>query len=274
MPMAAPKPVSKYFRFDWNYAARATRVPALRPATFIIAAMPVLKEFAGPFQIPMQNMWLLWSASLFSLGALIIFWIRSPAFVKEYQNYEQFRSRGHSHRWIVWEFFHNLYSLSGWESIVHEAQQKHIILSSRALEDTNCFRACPIFPERSGTDNIQIFQRRGNFWIAPAVVNPVYLDFKNGKMEASDISGGGVSFHYWSEIPRMEERTCQLILPPRNKPVNVKFQVVDSYRSTRPGLEKPYFIRAKFIELKPGDQQAILHYVMSRERELSRMEQP
>jgi len=67
-------------------------------------------------------------------------------------------------------------------------------------------------------------------------------------MVASDISGGGVSFHYWSEIPRMEEKTCQLILPTQKKPINVKFEVVDSYRATRPGLEKPFFIRAKFID--------------------------
>jgi hypothetical protein len=119
-----PKPVSRSFRQDWNYAIRIARIPALRPATMIIALMPVLQQFVPREIISMDRIWRLWWASLLFIGAVVVLKLRCLAFIQEYQNFTDFSEKGYSHRWIVWEFFNNLDSLSGWKHVIHETKDK------------------------------------------------------------------------------------------------------------------------------------------------------
>jgi len=140
-----PKPVSRYFRFDWNYALNVARLPALRPASIIISLMPVLASVMDWLSVNIANVWLLWTASIFFLAGYLILKLRAPPFIQEYQFYSQYESRGHSHRWIVWEFYTNLASLSGWEYIVRETKEKLISVPCDSMSDFEVCRLSPVF---------------------------------------------------------------------------------------------------------------------------------
>jgi hypothetical protein len=123
-----PRPVSRYFRFDWNYALNVARLPVLPTASIIISLMPILAGVMQWLSVYIANVWLLWTASVFFLVGYFILKLRAPPFIQEYQFYSQYEGRGHSHRWIVWQFYTNLDSLSGWEDIVRETKEKLISL--------------------------------------------------------------------------------------------------------------------------------------------------
>jgi hypothetical protein len=139
------RPVGRYFRLDWNYAIRVARFPALRPASLIIAFMPILQQIAPILKIEMQNMWLLWIASLIFISALLVLRARCPGFIQEYQYYSQYAAVGHSHRWIVWLFCNNLESLADKISAIRETIEKHIALPCDFSFDLDVCRLCPLF---------------------------------------------------------------------------------------------------------------------------------
>src|SRR5258706_252517 len=117
-----PPAVSRRYRNDWQFAVDISRMPLLRVASLVIALMPIilsahkLIDLLGG-KIPL-SLWLLWPASVCFVLAWALVIIACPKFIREYRDFGQYKARQHSHRWIVWEFFINLESLSGWESIV------------------------------------------------------------------------------------------------------------------------------------------------------------
>lgn len=64
----------------------------------------------------------------------MLYYFACPQFIREYRDFGQYAARQHSHRWIVWEFYHNLKRLSGWRSIVLEASPKGLTVEIRALD--------------------------------------------------------------------------------------------------------------------------------------------
>ena len=143
------RPVSRFFRFDWNFAHRIAKTPALEPASLLISLMPIIRHIRLIYPY-VSSIWVLWSASVFFLLATFILKIRTPPFIQEYQNYAQFESQGHSHRWIVWEFYNKLDSLSDPDYVVRETKAKLITLPCSDLVDLDVCRVFPIFGAPSG----------------------------------------------------------------------------------------------------------------------------
>jgi hypothetical protein len=139
------KPVSPFFRFDWNYALKVARFPVIRPASIVISLMPILADVMNWLSVYIANVWLLWTASICFLAGYCILKVRAPPFIQEYQFYSQYEGLGHSHRWIVWQFYHNLRSLSGWEQIVRETKQKLLSLRCDRIVDLAVCRLSPVF---------------------------------------------------------------------------------------------------------------------------------
>jgi hypothetical protein len=109
--------------------------------------MPILAGVMHWLSVYVANVWLLWTASIFFLVGYLILKVRGPPFIQEYQFYSQYESRGHSHRWIVWQFYTNL-SLSGWEHIVRETKEKLISLPCDSAVDYEVCRLSPVFDSR------------------------------------------------------------------------------------------------------------------------------
>ena len=122
-----PPAVSRYYRFDWQYAVDIYKQTSLRVVSLITFLVPILLEAKTvvAFTIP-TNFWFFWGAGVAYILSLLTFYIGCPRFIREYRDYGQYLKRGHSHRWIVWEFYNNLELLEGWERIVRETVTKGI----------------------------------------------------------------------------------------------------------------------------------------------------
>ena len=136
----APPGVSRWYRYDWQYAVDVSRIPMLRPAALIISLMPLIISISDTLfpsiagTIPL-SLWLMWVASVSFVLAWGLLYIACPQFIREYRDFGQFKARQHSHRWIVWEFYNNLKSLSGWESIIRETSSKRLTSGMEDLSD-------------------------------------------------------------------------------------------------------------------------------------------
>jgi len=81
---------------------------------------------------------------------------RAPAFIQEYLSYEQFRQRGHSHRWIVWEFYNALPALSDSDHIVRETVAKQLSIPVNDCTDFDTSQQWPNSPPPDG-EEVQVF---------------------------------------------------------------------------------------------------------------------
>jgi|HubBroStandDraft_4_1064222.scaffolds.fasta_scaffold313425_1 hypothetical protein len=129
--MFKPPAVSRWYRFDWQYAVDVASVSLFQQGASLIAViLTILSSSSGIFpSLPSANgapipLWFLWVASVAFLLAWVLLYLRCPKFVREYRDFGQYATRQHSHRWILWEFYNNLESLAGWEGVVRETSSK------------------------------------------------------------------------------------------------------------------------------------------------------
>ena len=102
-----PRAVSRYFRFDWNYAVQVVRVPTLRWAAQIIVSAPIITQFTSLFNFHKSQVGLIWVAAALFVAGYILLLIRMPLFLREYPSFKVFLERGNAHRWVVWTFEQN-----------------------------------------------------------------------------------------------------------------------------------------------------------------------
>ena len=133
--------VSRWYRFDWQFAADLNRLPLAQEAAFLIAIAPIVVWVSGAAvpklgQVDRPSVfgWLLWGSALAFVSARVLYYFACPQFIREYRDFGQYAARQHSHRWIVWEFWHNLKRLSGWRTIVLEASPKGLTVEVRTLD--------------------------------------------------------------------------------------------------------------------------------------------
>lgn len=123
--------VSRWYRYDWQYAADLNKVPLVQEAALLISLTPIL-VFLSSATFPKVDapgnsslpLWMLWAAATAFVFARLLYYFACPKFIWEYRDFGQYAARQHSHRWIVWEFYHSLKSLSGWQQIVKEISPK------------------------------------------------------------------------------------------------------------------------------------------------------
>ena len=113
--------VSRWYRFDWQYAFDVSKLTSLSTVSAVFLIMPLIKQ--ANVDIPI-NLWFLWYSGLSYIISLGIITIWGPSFIKEYRDFGQYIARNHSHRWIVWEFYNNVKKLEAWETIVEETEKK------------------------------------------------------------------------------------------------------------------------------------------------------
>ncbi|MDP2492582.1 hypothetical protein Q8W25_01085 [Shimia thalassica] len=84
----------------------------------------VMRKYPKLIILPF-DWWILWLASLSYAIAFAIHTFRCPQFIKRYPTYLAYQARGHSPRWLVWEFH------KCWSEIDSEGQEK---LETRVIE--------------------------------------------------------------------------------------------------------------------------------------------
>lgn len=88
--------------------------------------------------------------------ARLLYYLGCPTFIREYRDFGQYAARQHSHRWIVWEFYHNLESLAGWRQIVKETSSKCLTVDFEQLPAEMTGRLASEFGDAS-TEDLKVF---------------------------------------------------------------------------------------------------------------------
>lgn len=152
-----PTPVSKYYFYDWQYAAgiAGSTGVLLIPVLFLLLSSIIDVQKAGLLVIPRP---LAFAAVVF-VDALLCVYLFCPRFIREYRDFGQYRAKIHSHRWIVWEFYNNLSTLAGWGQIVKETVAKGISQELSQFPDGEIKIALTtIMESNQGEDTITIYK--------------------------------------------------------------------------------------------------------------------
>ncbi len=157
-----PPAVSRWYRWDWQFALDVSRLPVLSEAALFISITPIVISVSQTIfpslriseSIPVP-LWLFWGASVAFVFAWVLLYFACPKFIQEYRDFGQYASRQHSHRWIVWEFYNNLRSLSGWENVVRETSPKGLTVEAEQLATNVTERFSSEFA--TPTNKVQVF---------------------------------------------------------------------------------------------------------------------
>lgn len=100
-------PVSDQFTRDWQYLVDLLRIPFVKQASAIIAAMPALAsttlmERLFGDDVP-TSAWFTWAASVLYLLFFVTAFVFCPRFIREYRDFGEYEARKHSKRFIGWE---------------------------------------------------------------------------------------------------------------------------------------------------------------------------
>jgi len=153
--------VSRYYTYDWQFAATVGHLTLLRSAALVIAIMPIILElsrgaFGVSWPVPL-SLWLTWLSSIFYLFCWLILYIRCPSFIKQYGNFGDYSKRQHSHRWILWELYNSRCVITALPDVISETIQKGIAKYAYEKDDDCIFAACPLFKQNSVAQNFAIF---------------------------------------------------------------------------------------------------------------------
>lgn len=143
-----PPTVSRYFKFDWQFAVDRSKLPFLRPASIIIALMPLLLHMSVTLygiriiSVPLA-LWMWWFASVSFLISWSILQFCCPNLILQYRDYGEYSKHQHSHRWIVWLFYNTIKELTGWQTIVQETLEKGLSVRVTDQKTSDEYRQCP-----------------------------------------------------------------------------------------------------------------------------------
>jgi hypothetical protein len=148
MKQPGPRPVSKWFRFHWQYVLAFGRFPAFKPVAVVVAALPAFGGLAVELNEDTTGFWFVWWGSITSIAAFLITWWRCPRLVRENERFKDYEDVGHSHRWIGWLLHLSRPTFVNLAKLVDEAIDKGMALPAYAT-----VIACPIMsaaPPTSG----------------------------------------------------------------------------------------------------------------------------
>lgn len=119
-----PRPVSGLFHYDWNFIQKAVPLKVMTPVSFVVSAAPLYADFLSHWFGTQIGLTLVWMASVCFLLAMAFYAFGCPRFIKQYSCFTDYLDYGHSHRWIVWEFYNSISEPKRWHALTGELQAK------------------------------------------------------------------------------------------------------------------------------------------------------
>lgn len=129
----SPPPVSKHYRFDWQFAIELSRVTGLRFLSILFLVIPIIIGINEATSLKIPDLLYVSAASFFFAVLIILF--RSPRFIQEYSDYGKYLERKNSHRWIVWQLYTYLDALEDWGGVIRETVSKGLSVKVGSIAD-------------------------------------------------------------------------------------------------------------------------------------------
>jgi hypothetical protein len=138
--------VASNFRSDWQFLIAASRINSALSLVTLFSVLAVVTKFTDLMNLGAAALYTLVASSIIYLVALAIIKLRAPKFLQDFQDYKAYDDKKNSHRWILWEFYHNLRQLKRGLSLLPESIEKELSFESAKVD----LEQCPVIPLYSG----------------------------------------------------------------------------------------------------------------------------
>jgi hypothetical protein len=138
--------VASNFRSDWQYIIAASRINSALSLVTLFSVLAVVTKFADLMNLGTAALYTLITSSIIYLVALAIIKLRAPKFLQDFQDYKGYEDKKNSHRWMLWQFYHNLTELKHGFALLLESIEKLLSFESAKVD----IEQCPLIPVYSG----------------------------------------------------------------------------------------------------------------------------
>jgi hypothetical protein len=146
-PIFVPiRSVGSNFRSDWQYLIAASRINSALSLVTLFSVLAAVTKFADLVNLGTAALYTLIASSIIYLVALAIIKLRAPKFLQDFQDYKGYDDKKNSHRWILWEFYHNLRNLKHGLWLLPESIEKELSFETANVD----LEQCPVIPLHSG----------------------------------------------------------------------------------------------------------------------------
>ncbi len=127
------KGVSEKFRSDWQYLILASKMNSTLSLATLLSVIAVVTRLSNINAIGYVAIYFFFGAFISYLMAIALIVMFAPAFLREFPNYSDFSAQENSHRWILWQFYHEIQKLTGGFKLLEETVQKKLSTNINSL---------------------------------------------------------------------------------------------------------------------------------------------
>ncbi|QNA86405.1 hypothetical protein G4G27_22290 [Sphingomonas sp. So64.6b] len=118
--------VAKNFRFDWQFLIAASRINSALSLATLFSLIAIVTKFADLVNLGTPALICFIFASAGYALAIVIIKTRAPQILQEYPDYKSYEDKKHSHRWILWQFYHGVQTLENGAKLLQETIEKKL----------------------------------------------------------------------------------------------------------------------------------------------------
>ncbi|HEV2747799.1 MAG TPA: hypothetical protein VGW34_10945 [Allosphingosinicella sp.] len=118
--------VASNFRFDWQFLIAASRMNSALSLATLFSLVAIVTKFADLVNLGTPALYSFIAAAAVYAVAIVIIKTRAPPILQEYPDYKSYDDKKHSHRWILWEFYHGVQTLTDGFKLLQETIEKKL----------------------------------------------------------------------------------------------------------------------------------------------------
>lgn len=120
------KGVAKNFRFDWQFLIAASRINSALSLATLFSLIAIVTKFADLINLGTPALICLIVAAAEYALAIMVIKTRAPQILQEYPDYQSYVDKKHSHRWVLWQFYHGVQMLKNGAKLLQETIEKKL----------------------------------------------------------------------------------------------------------------------------------------------------
>ena len=118
--------VAKSFRSDWQFLIEASRMSSALSLATLFSVIAIVTKFADLVNLGTYALSFFIAAVACYAVAIGIIKFRAPQILQEYPDFKSYDDKKHSHRWALWQFYHEIQTLEHGFKLLQETVAKKL----------------------------------------------------------------------------------------------------------------------------------------------------
>lgn len=118
--------VAKSFRSDWQFLIAASRINSALSLATLFSVIAIVTKFTDLISLGTPALICFIVAVTLYVMAIAIITTKAPQILQEYPDYKSYEDKKHSHRWILWQFYHEVQTLKHGAKLLQETIEKKL----------------------------------------------------------------------------------------------------------------------------------------------------